>query len=281
MPDTSDIRDTRDVDGATMVTLDAIKRCSEPLTHDRLFGWHSALFPTEYSDLRKITAGAYRTGSMSVVSDPIGRERVHYQAPAANQVPNLMDEFLTWCNERSDIILPVKAGIAHLWFLTVHPFDDGNGRLARAITEMILAQWDSSPRRFYSLSSCIQNHRTEYYDAIEQAQKGTCDVTSWLVWFLEALDEALTCSTQQARASLDRESFWTSLEGIGLNDRQRRMLYKLMGDFEGKLTAAKWAKMVKTSPDTALRDINDLIAKGILEKGKQGGRSTSYVLVGR
>lgn len=281
VPDVSAEQDTRSVDGATMVVLDATRRYAEALTDERLFAWHSALFPVGYSDLRKITTGAYRTGSMSVVSGPIGRERIHYQAPAGECVPKLMAEFLEWFNTADNVALPVRSGIAHLWFLTIHPFDDGNGRMARAIAEMALAQWDASPRRFYSLSSCIQKRREAYYDAIEHAQKGTSDITAWLSWFLCSVNDALTSSVEQVRVSLEREAFWTSLERVSLNDRQRRMLFKLMGEFEGNLTAAKWAKMMKTSPDTALRDINDLIAKGILKKSESGGRSTNYRLVAR
>ena len=270
--------DTRDVDGVVSVMLDATKNCHKPLTHERLRGWHNALFPTGYSGLRKIVVARYRERPMSVVSGPIGKEHVHFQAPEADSVGSLMDEFVTWFNADSPEDALVKAGIAHLWFLTVHPFDDGNGRIARALTEMLLARADRSPRRFYSMARHILRHRDGYYAALERAQKGTSDVTEWLDWFLRALTASMEESIEAARRAVERESFWKSLEGVPLNDRQRSMLQKLKGDFEGKLTSSKWAKICKVSTDTALRDINDLVEKGVLEREQGGGRSTSYVV---
>lgn len=270
--------DTHDVDGAVSVMLDATRRFDAPLSDERLFGWHNALFPTGYSGLRKIEVARYRNQPIRVVSGPIGKEKTHFEAPEASRVPALMGEFIDWFDSADSLDPFLKAGIAHLWFLTIHPFDDGNGRMARALAEMLLSRADGSPRRFYSMARYILNNREGYYGAVERAQKGTSDVTGWLSWFLVALKASASASYEAVRASLEREAFWRSLDGVSLNDRQRTMLKRLKGDFEGKLTARKWAKMCKTSPDTALRDINDLIDKDVLEKGPQSGRSTSYSL---
>lgn len=272
------VDDTRNVDEVVSIMLDATRNCDEPITHERLFGWHNALFPTGYSGLRKIVVAHYRKRPMSVVSGPLGKEKVHFQAPEADSVEPLMDELITWINTDVSEDVVVKAGVAHLWFLTVHPFDDGNGRIARALTEMLLTRADRSPRRFYSMARHILRHRDEYYRALEHAQKGTSDVTEWLVWFLRALITSMEESIEAIRRALERESFWKSLEGVPLNDRQRHMLQKLKGGFEGKLTSSKWAKICKVSPDTALRDINDLVEKGVLEREQGGGRSTSYIM---
>lgn len=270
--------DTQSVDGAVAIMMDATRHFDEPLTFERLAGWHNALFPTGYSGLRKITVADYRTGSMSVVSGPVGHERTHYVAPHAEQVPALMDEFFAWVNGAAlDPML--KAGIAHLWFLTIHPFDDGNGRIARTITEMLLVCSDGSERRFYSLASYILKHREQYYGALERSQKGSPDITEWLRWFLEALHRAIDTSMEAADDVVRRSNWWRTAEGIAFNSRQRMMAQRLLGGFEGKLTTSKWAKICKVSPDTALRDINDLIAKGILIRDDSaGGRSTAYML---
>ena len=271
--------DTHSVDGAVAVLVDATSHCRELLTFERLAGWHNSLFPTGFSGLHRITVADWRTAAMSVVSGPVGHEKVHYEAPDASKVPELMDEFLSWANEsKTDPLL--KAGIAHLWFLTIHPFDNGNGRIARAITELFLARSDQSPRRFYSMADYILAHRESYYDALEHTQKGTSDVTSWLEWFLNALGGAIEESDEVIDGVLQRNAWWQAIQGISLNERQRKMLEKLLGDFEGKLTLGKWAKLCKVSSDTALRDINDLIAKGILVRDESAsGRSTSYGLV--
>lgn len=270
--------DTREVDGAVDVVLDAVGRRDDPLTAERLFGWHAALFPTGYSGLHKIAVAAFRTSPMEVVSGPIGHERVHFEAPPAQDVPALMVDFLGWFNSETNCDLLVKAGLAHLRFLTVHPFEDGNGRIARALTEMLLAQSDDSARRFYSMAGYISENREGYYEAVEQAQRGTPDVTRWLTWFLTALRVAIESSSDEVGAILTRSAFWASLDSVPLNGRQRKVLALLAGNFEGKLTARKWAKLCKVSPDTALRDINDLIEKGILKRDAAGGRSTSYSL---
>ncbi len=273
-----DSLDTGAVDGAVAVMLDATVNFAAPLTLERLAGWHAALFPAGYSGLRRIAVGQLRTGPMQVVSGAIGHEKMHYDAPAANAVPALMEEFLAWFNENSSDNL-LKAAIAHLWFLTIHPYDDGNGRMARALTEMLLARSDGSARRFYSMASFIMAHREDYYREIESAQKGTRDITSWLVWFLQAFRCAIEASQEAVSAAEWRDAWWRRAEGVAMNQRQRYMLQRLMGDFQGKLTSGKWAKMCKVSSDTALRDISDLVAKGLLEKAPGSGRSTSYHVV--
>ncbi len=269
--------DTHSVDGAVAVFMDATFHSSDSLTFDRLAGWHNSLFSTGFSGLRRITVAEWRTGPMSVVSGPIGHERVHYRAPDASKVPKLMDEFFAWANTSNNDAL-LKAGLAHLWFLSIHPFEDGNGRIARAITELFLTRSDQSPRRFYSMADYILKHRESYYDALEHAQKSASDVTNWLVWFLDALMGAIEESGETINGVLQRSAWWHSVQGVSLNERQRKMLERLLGGFEGKLTSGKWAKLCKVSSDTALRDINDLIAKGILMRDETAsGRSTSYI----
>ncbi|NHM14945.1 Fic family protein [Xiamenia xianingshaonis] len=271
-------RDTRSVDGAVSILVDATQNCRDPLTFDRLASWHGALFPEGRSGLRKISVARYRTGPICVASGPIGRERIHFQAPDPSLVPGLMDEFLQWIDSDGCEGL-ISAAIAHLWFLTIHPFDDGNGRIARTITEMLLARSDGSPRRFYSMARHILDHRSEYYERLERSQKASPDVTEWVLWFLGALKESLVSSDERIGAVLRRDGWWRSVDGIELNDRQRRMLQRLLDGFEGKLTTSKWAKMCKVSQDSALRDINDLIEKGVLVRdAAAGGRSTSYLL---
>jgi Fic family protein len=272
----------RDVEGIVAMMMDATQHFDEPLTKQRLFGWHAALFPTGHSGMLKITAGDWRkdeAGPMQVVSGPTGRERVHYQAPAAGVVSREMAVFLTWFNAASTMDLVAKAGIAHLWFVTIHPFDDGNGRIARALTDMLLARSEGSAQRFYSMSSQIRAEREDYYRFLEATQKGDLDITPWMTWFLGCLDRAFEGAEKQLRDILDKEEFWRAHRHLVLNERQRLMLSKLLDGFEGKLTSSKWAKFAKCSADTALRDIDDLIAKGVLERDAAGGRSTSYSLV--
>ncbi len=276
---------THDVDGAVDVALDASLRFAEPVTGDRLCDWHAALFPTGRSGMRSIAVGEYRKTPMSVVSGPIGKERIHFQAPNALEVPTLMEDLIAWvedpvCPNGGMALEPlVAAGVAHLWFLTVHPFEDGNGRIARALLELMLCRGDGDHRRFYSLSSYILEHREEYYAALELAQKGGRDITSWLTWFLNAVIGSICDSASVLEGVVKRAGFWRSVDGSSLNERQRKVLTLLTDDFEGKLTAQKWAKLCKVSPDTALRDINALIEQGILRKSPAGGRSTAYELV--
>lgn len=272
---------SRRVEGIVEVLVDATGNYREPLTLDRLFGWHLALFPVPKRGRPTVRPGAFRTdenGPMQVVSGPYGRERVYFQAPAADRLDAEMAAFLAWFNGTSTVDLVVKAALAHLWFVTLHPFEDGNGRLARAIGDMALARADGTSRRFYSLSAQIQQERTAYYRVLESTQSGSLDVTAWLAWFFEMLDAALAHSEAQLGAVMERKAFWDDLEGVPLNARQQAMLRRLQAGFEGKLTASKWAKLTKTSRDTALRDLNDLIDKGVLKRDSAGGRSTSYSL---
>lgn len=271
----------RNVDGVVEMMLDATQNYSTPLTTERLFGWHAALFPTGHSGMLKITVGAWRTdekGPMQVVSNPYGRQRVHYEAPAANNLDNEMTVFLKWFNEDASLDPVIKAAIAHLWFVTIHPFDDGNGRIARAIADMALARSDESPRRFYSMSAQIRLERKHYYDILEQTQKADLDITAWLTWFLECLDRAFTGAEGILEAVLRKAEFWKRHSGSQMNSRQRDILNRLMDGFFGKLTTSKYAKIEKCSADTALRDITDLVERGILQRDTAGGRSTSYSL---
>ena len=273
--------DTHNVDGSVSILIDATQFFDAPITFDRLANWHQALFPTGYSGLRPITVGNYRTSPMHVVSGAIGHERIHYSAPEADRVAALMDEFFSWANS-ADLDPILLAGVAHLWFLTIHPYDDGNGRMARALSELFLARSDGSQRRFYSMARFILEHREQYYCILERSQKGNGDITEWLVWFIEALHSSIDRSGETVDEVIRRDMWWRSVDGIQLNQRQRKILKRLLDGFAGKLTTGKWAKICKVSTDTALRDINDLIAKGILSRSvNAGGRSTSYILRAR
>jgi Fic family protein len=271
----------RNVEGVVEMMLDATQNYDKRLTKSRLFAWHSSLFPTGRSGMSKITVGAWRTdksGPTQVVSGPIGRERVHYEAPTAAQVAGEMDAFIAWFNDKTYTDALLKAAVAHLWFVTIHPFEDGNGRMARAIADMALARSEHSSQRFYSMSAQIRVERKAYYDILEVTQKGDLDITGWLQWFLTCLDHAIAGSDKTLAAILQKARFWDRHTGQAFNDRQRLMLNKLLDGFEGKPTSSKWATIAKCSQDTASRDIDDLIRRGILAKDPGGGRSTSYSL---
>jgi Fic family protein len=269
----------RDVEGIVEMMLDATQKHQNLLTAERLLDWHAALFPTGRSGLYKITVGAWRKGLVRVVSGGFGRERVHFQAPDAILMEKEMHDFTAWFNAEQGLDPVLKAAIAHLWFITIHPFDDGNGRIARAITDMQLSRADNSSQRFYSMSAQIQAQRKGYYTILEITQKGTLDISGWLSWFLACLMEALKATEITLETVLTKARFWEKHAKTVLNDRQILMLNKLFGQFEGALTSSKWAKMTKCSSDTALRDIQDLINKGILTKEDSGGRSTNYIVV--
>lgn len=269
----------RDVEGVVEMMLDATQNYSEPLTEDRLFGWHAALFPTGYSGMHKITVARYRTEEMQIVSGAMGKEKVHYEAVAATDVEKEMKLFLDWFNDDTIQIDPVlKAAIAHFWFIIIHPFDDGNGRIARAISDRMLARSESSKERFYSLSKQILAERNDYYAVLKKTQHNN-DITDWLVWFLNCLKTALLETENSMQNILLKTEFWEKHKDILINERQRLMINKLFDDFYGKLTTSKWAKITKTSTDTALRDIKDLMEKGILQQEEAGGRSVNYSLI--
>ncbi|WP_420992385.1 Fic family protein [Cupriavidus sp. 30B13] len=271
----------RNVEGIVEMVLDATGRCEAPLTAERLFGWHAALFPTGYSGLARIHVGAWRddaTGPMQVVSGPAYRQRVHYEAPPAARLPVEVDRFLAWANATTPEPALIKSGVAHLWFVTLHPFDDGNGRIARAVGDLLLARADGSPQRFYSLSAQIQRERKAYYEILERTQKNTLDITPWLAWFLGTLQRAVDSAHGTLNAVLAKARFWQRWAGTPLNERQVKLLNRLLDGFDGKLTSSKWAAIAKCSPDTALRDINELIGYGALRKTAGGGRSTAYEL---
>ena len=274
-------RADRYVDGIVEMMLDATQQHDKPLNEERLFGWHAALFPTGRSGTQRVKTGGWRddrSGPMEVVSGPVGRERVHFVAPPAKRLKSEMRRFLDWFNADEETEPVLKAAQAHLWFVTVHPFDDGNGRIARAITELTLARSERSPQRFYSLSAQIREERADYYRVLEQTQRGSLDVTPWVVWFLECLTRAVQSAERELAGVLARARFWERLRNVSLNERQRLMLNRLLEGFEGKLTSSKWATMTKTSQDSALRDIQQLVDAGVLEKDSAGGRSTSYSL---
>ena len=272
----------RNVEGIVEMMLDATEKYAEPLTAERLLGWHAALFPTGRSGMRKITAGNWRTpeaGPMQIVSGPEGRQRVHFEAPAAERLDAEMHGFLDWFDGTSENLDPVlKSGIAHLWFVTIHPFEDGNGRIARAIADQQLARSEEGSQRFYSMSSQIRQERKAYYDILEATQKGGLGITPWLEWFLGCLDRAFESAETILASVLRKARFWERHAGEKFNERQKTMLNRLLDGFEGKLTSSKWATITKTSQDTASRDINDLLARDILVKDAGGGRSTSYSL---
>jgi Fic family protein len=273
----------RNVEGVVEMMLDATQNFAEPLTAERLFDWHAALFPTGRSGMSRIAVGAWRDdkkGPMQVVSGPIGRERVHYQAVPAKKLKREMATFLKWLNSPTATDPVLKAGLAHLWFVTIHPFDDGNGRIARAIADMALARSENSAQRFYSMSAQIRLERNAYYDILEETQKGSLDVTRWLTWFLDCLDRAFDGAEETLASVLKKARFWETHASASFNERQRNMINRLFNGFVGKLTSSKWAKIAKCSQDTALRDIDDLVKRGILVKDVGGGRSTSYSLVG-
>jgi Fic family protein len=272
----------RNVEGVVEMMLDATQHYDQPLTAQRLFDWHAALFPTGRSGMSKINVGAWRDdkkGPMQVVSGPIGKERVHYEAPIAARLRGEMKRFFDWFEKESSTDLVLKAGVAHLWFVTIHPFDDGNGRIARAIADMVLARSERSPQRFYSMSAQIQQERRTYYEILEATQKGELDITRWLEWFLVCLGRAFERAETILAAVLSKARFWDRFAATELNERQRSMINRLLNGFEGKLTSSKWTKLEKCSQDTALRDIEDLIRKGVLKKEPAGGRSTFYSLV--
>jgi len=293
----------RHVEGVVEMVLDATANCNAPVPRERLFGWHAALFPTGYSGLSKIKVGGWRddaSGPMQVVSGPIGRQKVHFEAPPADRLELETSRFLDWVNGALNEPPLLKAGLGHLWFVTLHPFDDGNGRIARAIGDLLLARADGSPRRFYSLSAQIQWERKAYYDILERTQKNlpeanfrasaaggrhrdvpdnrSMDVTDWLAWFLDTLHRAVDQAQHTLDAVLTKARFWQHWAATPLNERQVKVLNRLLDGFEGKLTSSKWAAIAKCSPDTALRDINDLLGRGVLRKTDAGGRSTRYEL---
>jgi Fic family protein len=271
----------REVEGVVEMMLDATQNYADALTDGRLFGWHAALFPMGRSGMHKIAVGAWRddrAGPMQVISGPVGRERVHYQAPKAGRVPQDMAAFLAWFNGQGEIDPVLKAGVAHLWFVTIHPFEDGNGRIARAIADMQLARSEDSPQRFYSMSAQIRQERNAYYEILEATQKDDLDITGWLAWFLACLGRAIDGAEGILAGVLKKARFWEKHRADTLNDRQRDMLNRLLDGFEGKLTSSKWAAIEKCSPDTALRDITGLLERGILVRDEGGGRSTSYSL---
>jgi Fic family protein len=269
----------RNVDGVVEMMLDATQKYNQPLDDDRIFGWHAALFPSGRSGMYKIDVACYRTGEMQVISGPMGKEKVHYQAPSPSEVKKEMDVFLHWLNHETNIDPVLKAAIAHFWFIIIHPFDDGNGRIARAISDLLLARSEESSQRFYSLSSQIRIERKGYYEVLQKVQHSNGDITEWLIWFLNCLYKAIENTEGTIQHVLQKGVFLDKHKETSLNSRQRLMLNRLFEGFEGKLNTSKWAKMAKCSSDTALRDIQDLIRKGILQKEAGGGRSTNYELI--
>jgi len=272
----------RDTEGVAEMMIDATQNYAAPLTAERLFAWHAALFPSGRSGMTRIVVGAWRTGAsgpMEVVSGPYGKERVHFEAPTYDRIDAEMAAFLEWFEGEQAIDPVIKAAVAHLWFVTIHPFEDGNGRIARAIADMALARSEESPQRFYSMSAQIRIGRKAYYDILESTQKGDLDITEWLRWFLTCLDQAFDGAAATLSNVIQKAHFWDAVADEKLNERQRAMLNRLLDGFEGKLTSTKWAKITRASQDTASRDINDLVTRGILVKEEAGGRSTNYSLV--
>jgi Fic family protein len=270
---------SRHIEGVVEMMLDATQRYKLPLTEKRLFGWHSALFPTGYSGPYEIEVGRYRKGEMQVVSGAMGKEKVHYEAVKPNMVKQEMDKFLKWFNNDNTLDSVLKAAIAHFWFIIIHPFDDGNGRIGRAITDMLLARAESSGERFYSMSGQILIERKRYFEILQRVQYSKGDITEWLEWFLQCLKNAMLTTENTTQRILHKAEFWKLHEHTAINARQRLMLNKIIDGLEGKLQTSKWAKITKTSTDTALRDIKDLIDKGILKQTDEGGRNANYELV--
>lgn len=275
------IETERHIDGIVEMMLNATQQYSLPLTKERLFGWHSALFPTGWSNMYRIIVADWRkdsSGPMQVVSGALGKEKIHFEAPSSDRIEEEMKKLIEWIENESGVDAVLKAAIAHLWFVTIHPFEDGNGRITRAITEMLLARSDKSSRRFYSMSSQIRVERKEYYRMLEKTQKGNSDITDWILWFLESLTNSFELTTETLSKIFSKADFWKAHSTTIFNERQQKMLNKLHDGFEGRLTTSKWAKICKCSQDTALRDIQDLIGKDVLQKEIGGGRSTNYEL---
>ena len=274
------VRD-RNVEGVVEMMLDATQKFEKPLSAERLFGWHSLLFPTGRSGMSKIRIGKWRNdrgGPMQVVSGPMGRKRVHFQAPAAERLNGEMRAFFSWFNGKKTMDEVLKAGVAHLWFVTIHPFDDGNGRIARAIADLALARSEKSPQRFYSMSAQILSERKMYYEILEATQKGDLDITAWLEWFLGCLGRSFESAETILGSVIKKAEFWERHGGLPFNDRQKKILNLLLDGFEGKLTSSKWATLGKCSQDTASRDIQDLLNRKIMVRNPGGGRSTSFSL---
>ncbi len=275
------VESDRNVDGVVEMMLDATQNCFKPLTKTRLFDWHAALFPTGRNGMYKIIVGDWRkdtTEPMQVISGPMGKEKVHFEAPNSDLLEKEMSSLLNWFSQNNKIDLVLKASIAHLWFVTIHPFDDGNGRITRALTDMLLAQADKSNQRFYSMSAQMRIERKQYYDILEKTQKGDLNITNWIQWFLQCLINALNSTEEVLVKVLFKGNFWQIHSKTIINERQKKLINKLLDSFDGKLTSSKWAKIAKCSKDTAIRDINDLIEKEILRKEEAGGRSTNYEL---
>jgi Fic family protein len=271
----------RSVEGVVEMMMDATQNFDRPIDKERLFAWHAALFPTGRSGMNKIIVGAWRDdskGPMEVVSGPVGKERVHYEAPPAPRVDGEMSQFLKWANEPDATDPVLRAALTHLWFVTIHPFDDGNGRIARALADLMLARSEKSAQRFYSMSSQIRQERNDYYDILENTLKGSLDITPWMEWFLRCLGRAFDGTEATLAAVLRKARFWENHASVRINDRQHMVLNRMLDGFDGKLTTAKWATLTKSSHDTALRDIQYLIEHGVLEQGPGGGRSTGYSL---
>lgn len=271
----------RDVEGIVEVMLDATRNFRVSLTKERLFLWHSALFPINTREFRQITVGQWRkksSGPMQVLSGPIGRERIHFEAPTYDRLKQEMSTFINWFNSKEEYDLLIKSAVAHFWFVTIHPFDNGNGRIARAIADMVLARSENSEQRFYSMSMQIQKERNAYYDILEKCQKGSLDITIWILWFLNCLKHAITAADKTLETVLFKARFWTIHANQLFNERQQKVINLLLDGFYGKLTSSKWAKITKCSQDTALRDITDLLERRILSKDESGGRSTNYHL---
>lgn len=267
------------VEGLVDVMLDAVCNRGMPLTDERLFGWHAALFPLGRSGMHRITVADWRKGGepMQVVSGAFGHEKVHYEAPASIDVPGEMARLIDWCNNAG--LFPfIMAAVAHLWFVTIHPFDDGNGRIVRTLADMLLARLDVDSARYYSMSAEINRNKKAYYEVLERIQKGDLDITEWLTWFFDCLEKAITRASAIIEMTLDKAAYWDKFREVDVNERQRKVINRLWDGFEGKLTSSKWAKMCKCSQDTALRDINDLIAKEMLRNSGEGGRSANYLL---
>lgn len=270
---------SRYVEGVVEMQLDATQNYNHPLSADRLFGWHNVLFPTGISGLYRIEVGKYRSGEMQVISGAMGKERIHYQAPSAERVPAEMDRFIAWVNSDEPIDAVLKAAIAHLWFVSIHPFDDGNGRIARALTDMLLARSENTGKRFYSVSAEMKLLQKEYYEVLERTQHGDGDISEWILWFLHCFEQALTAAENTLSSVLRKADFWERNRNVSFNERQRKLINLQFDGFFGKLSTGKWAKIAKCSTDTALNDIRDLVGKGILKKSEEGGRSTNYVMV--